>query len=61
MSYVIAPPKPASGPVKGTHFHFPVRRIYCVGRNYNDHVVEMGGIPGREGCAAIEWKLSLST
>ena len=27
---------------------FPVRRIYCVGRNYNDHVVEMGGVPGRE-------------
>jgi fumarylpyruvate hydrolase len=48
MSYVIAPPKQASLPVKGTHLRFPVRRIYCVGRNYNDHVVEMGGIPGRE-------------
>ena len=48
MSYVIAPPKQASMPVKGTHLRFPVRRIYCVGRNYNDHVVEMGGIPGRE-------------
>ena len=48
MSYVIAPPKQASVPVKGTHLRFPVRRIYCVGRNYNDHVVEMGGVPGRE-------------
>jgi fumarylpyruvate hydrolase len=48
MSYVIAPPKQASVPVKGTHLRFPVRRIYCVGRNYNDHVVEMGGTPGRE-------------
>ena len=48
MSYVIAPPKQASVPVTGTHLRFPVRRIYCVGRNYNDHVVEMGGIPGRE-------------
>ena len=48
MSYVIAPPKLASIPVKGTHLRFPVRRIYCVGRNYNDHVVEMGGAPGRE-------------
>jgi fumarylpyruvate hydrolase len=48
MSYVIAPPKQASVPVNGTHLRFPVRRIYCVGRNYNDHVVEMGGIPGRE-------------
>jgi fumarylpyruvate hydrolase len=48
MSFVIAAPKQASVPVKGTHLRFPVRRIYCVGRNYNDHVVEMGGIPGRE-------------
>jgi fumarylpyruvate hydrolase len=48
MSYVIAPPKQASVPVKGTHLRFPVRRIYCVGRNYNDHVLEMGGVPGRE-------------
>ena len=48
MSYVIASPKQASVPVKGTHLRFPARRIYCVGRNYNDHVVEMGGVPGRE-------------
>jgi fumarylpyruvate hydrolase len=48
LSYVIASPKQASVPVKGTHLRFPVRRIYCVGRNYNDHVVEMGGVPGRE-------------
>lgn len=48
MSYVIASPKQASVPVKGTHLRFPVRRIYCVGRNYNYHVVEMGGVPGRE-------------
>ncbi|MGB8316056.1 MAG: fumarylacetoacetate hydrolase family protein [Aestuariivirga sp.] len=48
MSYVFAPPKQASVPVRGTHLRFPVRRIYCVGRNYNDHVAEMGGIPGRE-------------
>lgn len=48
MSFVIAAPKQSSVPVKGTHLRFPVRRIYCVGRNYNDHVAEMGGIPGRE-------------
>ena len=48
MSYVISPPKQASVPVKGTYLRFPVRRIYCVGRNYNDHVREMGGVPGRE-------------
>jgi len=35
-------------PVRGEDSAFPVRRIYCVGRNYNDHVVEMGGTPGRE-------------
>ncbi len=27
---------------------FPVRRIYCIGRNYAAHVVEMGGDPNRE-------------
>lgn len=48
MSYVIASPRQASIPVKGTKLGFPVRRIYCVGRNYNDHVIEMGGTPGRE-------------
>jgi len=48
MSFVIAAPKQSSVPVRGTHLRFPVRRIYCVGRNYNDHVAEMGGIPGRE-------------
>jgi fumarylpyruvate hydrolase len=48
MSYVIASPQQASVPVKATNLRFPVRRIYCVGRNYNDHVVEMGGVPGRE-------------
>jgi fumarylpyruvate hydrolase len=47
MRFVIAVPKQASVPVKGTHLRFPARRIYCVGRNYNDHVAEMGGIPGR--------------
>lgn len=27
---------------------FPVRRIYCVGRNYREHALEMGGNPDRE-------------
>jgi fumarylpyruvate hydrolase len=48
MSYVVIPPQQASVPVKGTSLRYPVRRIYCVGRNYNDHVAEMGGVPGRE-------------
>ena len=27
---------------------FPVRRVYCIGRNYADHAMEMGGDPERE-------------
>ncbi len=34
-------------PVKGGGA-FPVRRIYCVGRNYAEHVREMGGDPKRD-------------
>lgn len=35
-------------PIAGTEDIFPVGRIFCVGRNYADHVVEMGGDPDRE-------------
>jgi fumarylpyruvate hydrolase len=35
-------------PVKGSTESYAVRRIYCVGRNYADHVREMGGDPARE-------------
>ncbi|NVP56049.1 fumarylacetoacetate hydrolase family protein [Mycoplana rhizolycopersici] len=35
-------------PIEGTDQSFPVRRVYCVGRNYAHHVVEMGGDPTRE-------------
>ena len=45
--YVIAPPAQASVPVVGGGL-FPVRRIFCVGRNYAEHVREMGGNPERE-------------
>lgn len=45
--YVIAPPAQASVPVAGGG-RFPVRRIFCVGRNYAEHVREMGGNPERE-------------
>ncbi len=46
MSYVFTPPAIASVPVAGGG-DFPVHRIYCVGRNYADHAVEMG-FTGRE-------------
>ncbi len=35
-------------PVAGTDLHFPVRRIYCIGRNYAAHAREMGSDPTRE-------------
>lgn len=38
---VIPAPKPVLIPVQGGGY-FPVRRIYCVGRNYAEHVKEMG-------------------
>jgi fumarylpyruvate hydrolase len=48
MAYVIpAPPIPAL-PVAGSGDLFPVRRVYCVGRNYAAHAREMGGDPTRE-------------
>ena len=37
-----------SVPVIGTRRTFPVRRLYCVGRNYAEHAREMGGDPKRE-------------
>lgn len=46
MSLVIAAPTPVLVPVRGGG-EFPVRRVYCVGRNYAEHAVEMG-FTGRE-------------
>jgi len=40
--YVFTPPTPPSVRVHGGGL-FPVRRIFCVGKNYADHVKEMGG------------------
>lgn len=42
-----APPTPLL-PVAGNHQRVPIRRVYCIGRNYADHAVEMGGDPDRE-------------
>jgi fumarylpyruvate hydrolase len=47
MSYVFAPSPQVSVPVVGRSERFPVHRIYCVGRNYVEHALEMGGT-GRE-------------
>ena len=42
-AFVFPPPPQAAVPVEGTSELFPVRRIYCVGRNYAAHRREMGG------------------
>ncbi len=48
MSYVFAPqPQPAL-PIVGSTAEFPVHRIYCVGRNYAEHAIEMGHDPNKE-------------
>jgi len=41
--YAFPPHDPVSLAVKGSDLRFPVRRIYCIGKNYADHVKEMGG------------------
>jgi fumarylpyruvate hydrolase len=45
---VIAPPAMAYLPVNGSTAVFPIRRIFCVGRNYAEHAIEMGSDPTRE-------------
>ena len=46
--YVIPPPGIAAVPIQGSTAMFPVRRIFCVGRNYAEHAIEMGSDPTRE-------------
>lgn len=46
--YLFAPPPIPSAEVFGTTRMFPVHRIYCIGRNYAEHVREMGKEPQTE-------------
>jgi fumarylpyruvate hydrolase len=48
MSFVFDPAAPVAVPVAGSQDCFPVRRVYCVGRNYAAHAREMGFDPDRE-------------
>jgi fumarylpyruvate hydrolase len=41
-TYVIPQPPQAAIPVAATGKYFPVRRLWCVGRNYVEHIKEMG-------------------
>ena len=46
--FVITPAEIPAIPVSDTDALFPVRRVYCIGRNYADHAIEMGHDPNRE-------------
>jgi len=48
MAFVIDPPARVTLPVKSSNDAFPVHRIYCVGRNYAAHAIEMGHDPEKE-------------
>jgi len=48
MNYVLSPWDVPSVPVADSADHFPVRHIYCVGRNYAEHAKEMGGDASKE-------------
>lgn len=48
MAFVIDAPEQVTLPIRGSDDAFPVRRVYCVGRNYADHAREMGHDPDRE-------------
>ena len=48
MRYAIPAPAVTTLPVDGSQAVFPVLRVFCVGRNYAEHAVEMGHDPDRE-------------
>ncbi|MFD1341111.1 fumarylacetoacetate hydrolase family protein [Litorisediminicola beolgyonensis] len=48
MSTVFSPPPAPTLAIDGSELRFPVRRLYCVGRNYAAHAREMGKDPDRE-------------
>lgn len=48
MNYAVSPPPQAYLDITGSDEKFPVRRIYCIGKNYTAHVAEMGGDADRD-------------
>jgi fumarylpyruvate hydrolase len=48
MAFVFPPQPQPAVPVVGRSELFPVHRIYCVGRNYAEHAIEMGHDPNKE-------------
>jgi len=47
MPFPFEPPNPPSLPIAGGELRFPVRRVFCIGRNYADHAKEMGATVDR--------------
>jgi len=48
MNHAIPSVNQVTVAIEGSEDRFPVRRIYCVGRNYRAHAIEMGSDPDRE-------------
>lgn len=48
MASFLFPLRQATLPIRGVDKVFPIHRIYCVGRNYREHALEMGHNPDRE-------------
>ncbi len=46
-NFVFDPAPQVCLPIRGSNQSFPVRRIYCIGRNYADHAIEMGHDPNK--------------
>lgn len=49
MSFVFSPPAAAAVPIAGSEQLFPLRRVFCVGRNYADHAREVGAHEQADG------------
>jgi fumarylpyruvate hydrolase len=48
MTYAITPPPITTLPISGSSDLFPINRVFCIGRNYAAHAVEMGHDPDKE-------------
>jgi fumarylpyruvate hydrolase len=48
MTHAIPTPEQTTLPIVNSDAVFPVRRVYCIGRNYAAHAIEMGHDPDRE-------------
>ncbi len=48
MQFIFPPQEQTVLPIRGSDEVFPVNRVYCVGRNYAAHAIEMGHDPNKE-------------